>query len=178
MRYPAKKDVWAVCLIALIVLAFIGFGILFIAMPARNATSVGGGILLLLVGLFLLLWTFLATPYEITSSHVVIRWGPLRWRIRIDEIVEAVSTSSVWLALGGTHARFALSADAVLIKYRKKNGKRWLGFIEPAVLISPQDKTGFLQALAEASPNLERSDDGGIRLRPEIAGPKRDASER
>ena len=169
MRYPVKKDVWAVCLIALIVLAFIGFGIFFMAMPARNATSVGGGILLLLVGLFLC-WTFLATTYEITSSHVVIRWGPLRWRIRIAEIVEAASTSSVWFALGGTHARFALSADAVLIKYRKRNGKKWLGFIEPAVLISPQDKAEFLQTLAEASPNLEQSGDGGLRLPPEIAG--------
>jgi formate/nitrite transporter FocA (FNT family) len=169
MRYPAKKDLWAVCLIALIVLAFIGFGIFFMAMPARNATSVGGGILFLLVGLFFL-WTLLATTLEITSSHVVIRWGPLRWRIRIDEVVEAVSTSSVWLALGGTHVRFALSADAVLIKYRKKNGKKWLGFIEPAVLISPQDKTGFLQVLAEASPNLEQSGDGSVRLPPEFAG--------
>jgi len=157
-HYPAKKDIWAVCLIALVVLAFIGFGIFFMAMQSHNARSVGGGILLLLVGLFLL-WTSLATTYEITSSHVVIRWGPLKWRIRIDEIVETVPTSSIWFALGGTHARFALSADAISIKYRKKNGKKWLGFIEPAVLISPQDKTGFLQAVAKASPNPEQSKD-------------------
>lgn len=169
MKCFAKKDAWGVCLIALVVLASIGLGIFSMAMPARNAASVGGGILLLLFGLFFL-WALLATAYEISSSHVVIRFGPLRWRIRIDEIVEAAPTSSVRLVLGGTHARFALSADAVLIKYRKKNGKKWLGVIEPAVLISPQDKTGFLKTLAEASPNLEQSEDGGIRLPPETAG--------
>ncbi len=169
MRCPAKKDVWAVCLIALVVLACIGFGVFFIVMPARNAASVGGGILLLLSGAFSF-WVLLATTYEITSSHIVIRFGPLRWRVRIDETLEAAPTSSVWLVLGGTHGRFALSADAILIKYRKKNGKKWLGSIEPAVLISPQDKTGFLQSLAEASPNLEQSEDGCIRIPPEIAG--------
>lgn len=169
MKWPAKKDVWAVCLIVLVVLACIGFGSFFIAMPARNAVSVSSGILFLLAGAFSL-WVLWATTYETTSSHVVIRFGPLRWRIRIDEIVEAAPTSSVSLVLGGTHGRFALSAEAILVKYRKKNGKKWLGFIEPAVLISPQDKTGFLQSLAEASPNLEKSDGGSMRLRPEIAG--------
>ncbi len=44
MRYPAKKDLWAVCLIAL---AFIGFGIFFMAMgpnlaecPCQDSDSV------------------------------------------------------------------------------------------------------------------------------------------
>ena len=72
--------------------------------------------------------------------------------------------------LGGSHGRFALSADAIMIKYRKKNGRKWLGFIKPAVLISPRDKTGFLQALAEGSTSLEQSDDGSVQLRPEKAG--------
>ena len=166
MKYPAKKDVGTACVFTLFVVACIGFGIFFIVMP--DPTIVGGTILVL-PG-FLWLWLWFGTTYEITSSHVITRCGPIRWRIRMDEIVEAVPTSSIWLMLGGPHARFALSADAIMIKYRKKNGRKWLGFIEPAVLISPQDKTGFLQALAEGSPILEQSDDGNVQLRPEKAG--------
>ena len=158
MKYLAKKDLGTGVMFTLLLVACVGFGIFFITMP--DPTVVGGTILML-TGI-LWLWFWFGTTYEITSSHVIVRLGPIRWRIKMDEIVEAVPTSSVWLMLGGSHARFALSADAIMIKYRKKNGRKWLGFIEPAVLISPQDKTEFLQELAEGSTNIEQSDDGSV----------------
>ena len=68
--------------------------------------------------------------------------------------------------VGGRHGRFALSRDAILIK----GSKKWMGFLPYAVLISPKHKSDFLQMLAEASPNLERSDDGSVRRRAEGLG--------
>jgi hypothetical protein len=171
MTYPAKKDFGTACAFIVFVLAFIGFGVCCIAIegPDGGAAVVVAGIALVLTA-FLWVWFWFGTNYEITFSHVIVRCGPIKWRIKKDEIVEAVPTSSKWLMLGGSHARFALSADAIMIKYRNKNGRKWLGFIQPAVLISPQDKAGFLQALAEGSTDLEQSDDGRVRLRPETAG--------
>jgi len=161
MKYPAKKDFGTACAFIAFVLTLVGFGVFCIAIegPGGGAIVVAAGILLVLTG-FLWVWFWFGTAYEITSSHVIIRFGPIRWRIKMDEIAEAAPTSSAWLMVGGRHARFALSRDAIMIKYRKRN----------AVLISPQDKTGFLQALADGSANLEQSDNGSVRLRPETAG--------
>lgn len=169
MTFAAKKDLGVAFLIATIIVAAMGAGIFFMVMSGGAPAEIGGGVVLLVFALFYI-WVLLGATYEITSSHVIIRCGPLRWRIRLDELVEAVPTASRRLLLGGTHGRFALSADALMIKYRKKNGMKWLGLFEPRVLISPKDKTGFLQALAEAQPNLERSDDGGLRHRPGVSG--------
>lgn len=68
-----------------------------------------------------------------------------------------------WLMVGGSHARFALSREAILIKASDKV----LGFLPHAVLISPGDKPSFLRALAEATPHLQQGDDGGVRCRAE-----------
>ena len=171
MTYPAKKDFGTACTFILFISVIVGFGIFEIVTEGSGggtATMIAG-ILLVLTAL-LWVWFWFGTNYEITSSHVIVRCGPIRWRIKKEEIVEAAPTTSKWLMLGGSHARFALSADAIMIKYRKKNGRNWLGFIQPAVLISPQNKAKFLQALAEGSPDLEQSDDGTVRLQPETAG--------
>ena len=118
MTFGAKKDLGVVCLIASIVVVAFGAGIFFIVMPGGNPADTGGGIVILVLGL-LFLWVLFGTTYEITPSHVIVRSGPLRWRIRNDEVVEAVPTASRRLLLGGSHARFALSADALMIKYGK-----------------------------------------------------------
>src|SRR5438093_13334392 len=113
MTFPAKKDPGVICLIAAIIVVASGFGIFFIVMPDTDPASVIGGIVLFILALFYL-WVLLGTTYEITPSHVIVRAGPLRWRIQIDGIVEAVPTASRRLLLGGSHARFALSADALM----------------------------------------------------------------
>ena len=169
MRYPAKKDFGTACAFLLFISMVVGFGIFAIVIegPGGGAAAVVVGVFAVLTAL-LWVWFWFGTSYEITASEVIIRLGPLKQRIGIEEIVEAVPTSSTWLMVGGLHIRCALSRDAIMIKSSKK---LWpLVFLPYKALISPQDKTGFLQALAEASPNLEQSDDGSVRRRPEVAG--------
>ena len=161
MTYPAKKDFGTAAAFLVFVAVVIAFGAWeFATEGASGGAAIAVGILLLLTVL-LWGWFWFGTNYEITSSHVRIRFGPIRWRIALDQIVEAVPTSSAWLMVGGSHARFALSKDAILIKASNKV----LGVFPHAVLISPRDKTGFLQALAEASPNITRKEVLGFERR-------------
>ncbi len=158
MKFSARIDVWAVCLITGTALTLIGFGIFFMVMPGRDPASIGGGISLSLLGT--LLWSLLAITYEITYSHVVMRWGPLRFRlIRIDKIVEASPVNSISATL-----HVAFSSHAIRIT----GSRKFSGFLPPTVSISPQDRSGFLQALADASSDIELSDDGSVRRSPNV----------
>jgi len=170
MNFPAKKDFGTAVAFLVFVAVVIAFGAWeFATEGASGGAAIAVGILLLLTVL-LWVWFWFGTSYEITSSHVRICCGPIRWRIKLDEIVEAVPTSSAWLMVGGSHARFALSKDAILIKARKKI----LGVVPHAVLISPRDKTAFLAELAAASPDLDLSGDGVVRRRNQQADPARE----
>jgi hypothetical protein len=121
MTFPAKKDLGTALAFMLFVLVVVGFGVFAMVSeaPGGGAAAVVAGIL---VALTALLWVsfWFGTSYEITASQVIIRLGPIWSRIRIDEIVEAVPTSSAWLMVGGPHGRFALSRDVIMIKGSKK----------------------------------------------------------
>lgn len=147
MMYPAKKDFGTGCAFILFILVVFGFGIFEILTEAEDggAATIVAGVLVVLTAL-LWVWFWFGTTYEINPSHVIIRCGPLRSRIGIEEIVEAVPTRSGWRMVGGRHARFALSSDAILIRTSRK----WLGFLSYAALISPQDKLRFLETLCGA----------------------------
>ncbi len=159
MNFPAKKDVGTAAAFLVFIAVVIGFGAFeFSTEGASGGAAIVAGILVLLTVL-LWGWFWFGTSYEITSTHVRIRCGPIRWRIALDQIVEAVPTSSAWLMVGGSHARFALSKHAILIKA----GNKVLGLFPHAVLISPRDRTAFLAELAAASPVLDLCDDGTVR---------------
>ncbi|MEW4451576.1 PH domain-containing protein [Bremerella sp. JC817] len=140
--------------------------------PAITALLAGGAILLLALGVVTLLLprsgelpalAFMATgglmqaiwmrtTYTINGSHLVIWSGPIRWRVPLEAITKIEKTSSTALMMGGTHLRFALSPEALMIYYEKRPGQKWFGLVEPAVLISPQNRDEFIQALQEAAP--------------------------
>ena len=94
MKFAARIDAWAVCLIAMGALAAIGVGIFFIYIAGGELVGVAGGIVMVLVGVAMFS-SLVLSGYEITSSHVV-RWPlPLRL-IRIDEIAEAAPVNSIY----------------------------------------------------------------------------------
>jgi hypothetical protein len=121
------------------------FGIVLLSLAVIQAAPMlflAHGLALTVIGV-VILWAFFSTSCEITLSHLLVRFGPLRWRIPLEAIVDAVpkrgmSSELVW--------GLAWSLDRVVIKYRRKSGRMaWLG-----LAVSPEDKAGFLDELAQA----------------------------
>jgi Bacterial PH domain len=149
MIYPSKKDLWIIVLVLPVSLLQLGIGIFLISLvvaqaappfaliPALILSAVGG----------LLLWPVCSTYCEITSTDLVVHFGPLRVRIPLDAIAEVIPKTG-YSAEAAWHLGWSL--DRVVIKYRKRSGRvAWIG-----VAVSPADKEGFLEELAEALAEL------------------------
>ena len=82
-------------------------------------------------------WVVLSTYYEFEGAALIVHSGPFSWRIPLEEISAVRESNSVRSAP-------ALSMDRLEITYR--NGR--------VLLISPEDKPGFLAALRRRAPQL------------------------
>jgi PH (Pleckstrin Homology) domain-containing protein len=161
MTYPSKKDWWITLLVlpAFVLMPGVGVVLLYLAITqAAPLPILLPGLILSAVG-GLILWAYFSTCCEITPSHLLVRFGPLRWTIPLEGItqVEQKKGMSPDWAWG-----VAWSLDRVVIKYHKRNGRRAL----LGVAISPEDKEGFLRELGEALLGLQGSGEkaGGAEL--------------
>ncbi len=133
LRFKSKVDWWFY-----LVLGALPVMMLATLLPAVTA----GHMSLLLVGFILLLslglpfWLFLSTNYQINDDQLLIKAGPFKWVVPVNEI-ESVSPSNSPLSSP------ALSMDRLELSYSK--GKR--------LLISPADKTAFLAAIGHPKDN-------------------------
>jgi hypothetical protein len=148
--FPSKKD-WFTYPVLLASLGLIVLGIFFLAVPPPKpeeavALTVAGCVMPVIGGL--LLWVFFATTYVIQPPHLVVRFGPLRWRVPLEAIVEAVPRETMFPLDWGWSVAWSL--DRVCVRYRKRNGK-----MASALSISPQDKSRFLRELRKACPGLK-----------------------
>ena len=127
--YKSKVDWWlgAILIVAMIASLLAGLKALSADTPnsAWTAALIGGP------GLFLPLVSLLSTRYVINDRQLVVRSGPFRWHIPIDEISGITPTSD-------PIASPALSLDRLRITYKQTK----------SVLISPKDKDGFLAQIA------------------------------
>jgi hypothetical protein len=85
--YPSKRDWWLA-------------GIIWIALAAMLVGLVGmmttpdpllvrlGGAALTLAGIAFTLWIYYSTRYTLTDTELIVRTGPLRWRVALDSIDE------------------------------------------------------------------------------------------
>ncbi|HMO81642.1 MAG TPA: PH domain-containing protein [Pyrinomonadaceae bacterium] len=123
-RFYSKVDTWLiVVLIAAFIVSIISTapafyqGMWWVAVPV-----------ILIFGF--VIWIFSSTYYVIGERDIVVRSGPFRWRIPIDEIEDIQPTRNPLSSA-------ALSLDRLNITY---SGGRWM-------MISPKDKEGFLAEL-------------------------------
>jgi hypothetical protein len=96
------------------------------------------GLLVILAGF--ILWVLYSTDYTLTRHELIIRSGPFRWTIPLNSIEEVFPTHNPLSSP-------ACSLDRLHIRYRGSRG---------GIMISPRDKTAFLQDLTAREPGLRR----------------------
>ena len=141
MIYHSKKDAWLVLVVWIAILLPFVLGIYNLAIPSGNAQA--GGYLLFvgtLVAASVLLLTY-PLYYEITSSRLVVRSGIMRTEIPLSCIEQVRPTRNPLSAP-------AWSFDRLRIDYRKNSGASFM-------LISPEDKAGFMRDLVGSVAGLE-----------------------
>lgn len=137
--FPSKIDRWLLALIAVPLAISVGATVsALLAHPPFEAVLLIVGLEALVLGF--ISWTFRSTRYLVGDREVIVRSGPFRWRIEIATI-ESVRPSRNPLSSP------ALSLDRLEVRYGRGR----------ALLISPEDRTGFLDAIVARSPGLVRS---------------------
>jgi hypothetical protein len=147
--YPSKRDRWIVVLLwaGAVVMLFVAGNLWRVQAPFVFRLPIS--LLLILVAAFVL-WTLYGTRYTLTESTLTIRSGPFRWVIDTEVIAEVFPTRNPLSSP-------ACSLDRLQIRY----GKSRL-----VIMISPQDKAGFLRDLAARSPGLKLNGDRVLRDKP------------
>ncbi len=137
--FPSKVDHWILLLAAVplgVSVAVVGRALT--AGPTAGAVALIVGVEVLVLGL--IASTYNSTRYEVSSREVIARSGLFRWRVAIEDIESIHPSRSLASAP-------ALSLDRLEIRY---DGGR-------ALLVSPKDREGFLQAIVERSRHLHRA---------------------
>jgi hypothetical protein len=90
-----------------------------------------------------MLWSFYGTGYTLLPDELLIRSGPFRFHVAIGEITSVVPSRNPLSSP-------ACSLDRLEIRYRGGRSR---------ILISPEDKPAFLEALAERCNQLAHCGD-------------------
>lgn len=123
-------------------LKLVGFAMPFVVLLAiatspRNAAALWVPAIATVLVAALVVWITLSTYYEFEAEMLIAHSGPFSWRVPLKEISAVRESDSV-------RSGPALSMDRLEIIYR--NGR--------VLLISPEDKSGFLAALHRRAPQL------------------------
>ena len=132
MIFKSKVDRWLKALvfgIPIVVLAVL------VMMAARNGKPqpIIPALLVVIIIIAFNSWLFRTTDYRIENGTLHIRSAFIHWTVEIREIVSIVPTRNPLSSP-------ALSLDRLQINYRK-NGRARM------ILVSPEDKRGFIDAL-------------------------------
>jgi len=113
--YKSKIDAWlGTILLAAVIACLIAFATL----PA------------LIIGSGLPLWLMTSTNYTLCNTTLLVRCGPFKWRVPIEQITTITPTSNPLSSP-------ALSLDRLRIDYGRGQ----------SIMISPKDKSQFIQDL-------------------------------
>ncbi|WP_081044797.1 PH domain-containing protein [Xanthomonas translucens] len=136
MTFRSKIDWWLAAIMLLVIAVS-----LVTAVAASHGRSNGGlltAAAVFVIGTVLPAWLLLSTAYTIESEVLIVRSGPIRQRIPLDQISDIRPSSN-------PISSPALSLDRLEIHYGQKR-----------ILISPKDKQGFIKAIRDAQRALEQ----------------------
>lgn len=129
--FRSKVDWWIRLLLGFAIAGmFVGSGAVILEGADPVETTVT--LLACIAGLALIVWLLLGTVYTVDRGVLIVRAGPFRWKVPLDEITTVESTRSPLSSP-------ALSLDRLRIRYGKNR----------RIMISPADKAGFLKAIGQ-----------------------------
>ena len=143
-RYRSKVDAWLAAVLIGAFLITLITTISVLLLPGAFAVAWWSIVLVLLVWGFVLSLLF-PLYYEITPTSLLVRSGWIRREIPLNSIQQVFPTRNPLSSP-------ALSLDRLQVDYRQGNLRRY-------ILISPQDKAGFLHNLVANAGNLELQGD-------------------
>ncbi len=137
LTFPSKRDFWLVAVL------WLGAGIEIVVALVLMSSEVPPLVkwlapAVLLAVAVLIFWVLYGTYYSFQGDTLVIRCGPFRFRVSLAEIESVTPTRNPLSSP-------ACSLDRLLIQYRQ--ARRW-------IMVSPDDKIGFFQALAARCSHL------------------------
>lgn len=144
--FPSKRDAWLSALLGVAAAAMVVGAVIQAAAPGPLGLRLGTPALMLAAAGFIG-WVFTGTAYVVTQRELVVRSGPFRWTIPLQAIESIRPTRSPLSAP-------ALSLDRLAVK----RIDRWWSLV-----ISPEDKSGFLEEVLRRSGTLRREGDTLVR---------------
>lgn len=127
--YKSKQDLWLMLIIYISSLISLCASV-YVLTVELSVTTVLISVLIFSVGGLMQVWLVFSLRYKIDDTFLRISCGPFKWQIEISSIQSVVPTTDMISSP-------ALSLDRLLITYG--SGK--------VVLVSPEDKEGFLGSL-------------------------------
>lgn len=134
MIFKSRYDTWLRIIFWITNLMMIGALVVLILHGQTSSIIVAVFCAALLAGV---LWMQFATYYRLDDDTLFIRCGPLHWTIPVASIVSVTPTDD-------PSSGPALSLQRVRVEFTK-NGRR------DEILISPEDREGFIAALRKTS---------------------------
>ncbi|MEZ6029129.1 MAG: PH domain-containing protein [Hyphomonadaceae bacterium] len=130
-RYASKTDLWLSLILLLSMCVALAGGI---AAGMQEGWLRAAQVSFVMLGVIgLIVWIRFSTHYTFEGRDLIVRSGPLRWTIPVDEITNIEQATGLMMARSSP----ALSLDRLRITYR--SGK--------TLMISPADKAKFLADL-------------------------------
>lgn len=141
-RFVSKRDAWLVAV--LWAASLVDFAVaVWVLLGLEGAPALV--VPLLLAAAVFQLHLLYTTHYTLEGAELAIRASIFRWRVPLAAIDSVEPTRNPLSSP-------ACSLDRLLIRYGKRR-----------IMISPEDKPGFLRALAARAPQLEASGEGARR---------------
>lgn len=138
MKFSSKRDVFFSILILGSVAFLFGFPVLGFLFGWLEKSDFWVAIPFSVI-IFLLLWIYFGTSYELTETEFIYRSGPLKGRIKIDQIREIRKGKTLYSGL-----KPATSGKGLIIKYQKFN----------EIYISPNTNELFIEEIIRRNKNI------------------------
>jgi hypothetical protein len=138
-RFPSKRDAWLTVVLWIAAAMCLASGIAAVTAEPSVGTIV---LLMLLTDVAgLMLWILYGTSYTFAGDLLDIRSGPFRFKVPVAEVVSVEPTRNPLSSP-------ACSLDRLLIRYGTRQ-----------IMVSPEDRSAFLDALARRGSRLARAGD-------------------